>query len=428
MDWNEDGLKDLLVGESNGHVSYFQNVGSVGNPVLHYVGLLQVNGVTLYVGSYSQPFVNDWNEDGRKDLIVGAVDGRAWLYINEGTNANPVFMTTSYIMLATGAQLDVGERSGAIVVDLDGDGVKDVVSGEINGKIKFFKNNGTNANPRLAAGIFLMTGTMQAATPGTSRLDVVRWDNNLTYDLVVGSYDCRLRLFKQAATNLPTPTITLTLTSSYIIPVSGGTISYTIALNNPNTSAVQFDLWTDMQLPHDIFSPPMIQRTNLQLAPSGNASRNLNINVPGSWEMGAYYYYGYVGNLSTFQLYNSSNFYFVKYPIGDGVWVSEWSYDGWTEEPAMETLAPLPQAVGLAAAPNPFNPTTIISYDLPEAGSVYLSIFNTSGQKVAELVNGYRTTGNHQVTWEARSVPSGVYFVELRHGSQRSTCKIILTK
>ncbi|MCX6640303.1 MAG: FG-GAP-like repeat-containing protein [bacterium] len=428
MDWNEDGLKDLLVGENNGQVRYFQNVGSVGNPVLHYVGLIQVSGVTLDVGDYSQPFVNDWNEDAKKDLIVGASDGRAWLYINEGTNASPVFRTISYIMLASGAQLDVGDRCGAIVVDLDGDGVKDVVSGEINGKIKFFKNNGTNANPQLAASVFLMTGTVQASTPGTSRLDVVRWDNNLTYDLVVGSYDSRLRLFKQAATNAPAPTITLTRTSGYIVPGSGGTISYTIAINNPNPSTVTFDLWTDLQLPNYGYNPPMIQRTGVQLTTGASASRNLNINVPGSWAAGMYYYYGYVGSLSTFQLYNSSNFYFYKNTTGDGAWVGEWSFDGWTEEPAMETLVPLPLDARLAAAPNPFNPTTNLSYDLPDAGTVYLAIFNTSGQKVVELANGYRTAGNYQVTWDAGSLPSGVYFARLNTGTQQVVQKLLLTK
>jgi hypothetical protein len=63
--------------------------------------------------------------------------------------------------------------------------------------------------------------------------------------------------------------------------------------------------------------------------------------------------------------------------------------------------------------PNPFNAQTTISYCLPEAGPVTLSIYNIMGQKVATLMDGTQDTGEHQTIWNAGTVPSGIYFYRL---------------
>jgi hypothetical protein len=69
--------------------------------------------------------------------------------------------------------------------------------------------------------------------------------------------------------------------------------------------------------------------------------------------------------------------------------------------------------------PNPFNPTTLIRYDLPEASTVTLSVFNILGQKVATLVNGEVAAGYQTAEWNASnssgvSVPSGIYLYRLQ--------------
>ena len=63
--------------------------------------------------------------------------------------------------------------------------------------------------------------------------------------------------------------------------------------------------------------------------------------------------------------------------------------------------------------PNPFNPSTIIKYDLPKTSNVKISIFNVIGQRVAVLVKKIQNSGSHQVVWNAQNIASGVYFYKI---------------
>ncbi len=76
--------------------------------------------------------------------------------------------------------------------------------------------------------------------------------------------------------------------------------------------------------------------------------------------------------------------------------------------------------------PNPFNPSTTIRYALPWQSYITLSIFNTLGQQVAELVRGELEAGSHEAKFDAAGLPSGVYFYRLRAGDFVQTKKLIL--
>lgn len=86
--------------------------------------------------------------------------------------------------------------------------------------------------------------------------------------------------------------------------------------------------------------------------------------------------------------------------------------------------------------PNPFNPSTIISYVLPNSegnDNVSLVIFNQLGQKVRTLVNETQPAGAHQATWNGlddagRGVASGVYFYKLQYGEHQATRKMLLLR
>ena len=78
--------------------------------------------------------------------------------------------------------------------------------------------------------------------------------------------------------------------------------------------------------------------------------------------------------------------------------------------------------------PNPFNPSTTISYAIPTRSIVTLSVFNTLGQKVAELVNGEKKAGNYDVTFSASGLASGVYLYRLQAGNFVQTKKLVVMK
>ncbi|MCX6134946.1 MAG: T9SS type A sorting domain-containing protein [Ignavibacteriales bacterium] len=78
--------------------------------------------------------------------------------------------------------------------------------------------------------------------------------------------------------------------------------------------------------------------------------------------------------------------------------------------------------------PNPFNPSTTVSYSLPKRAIVSIRIFNTLGQEVALLVNELKEAGTYQLAWNASNVPSGIYFYRLQGGEYMETKKMILLR
>lgn len=78
--------------------------------------------------------------------------------------------------------------------------------------------------------------------------------------------------------------------------------------------------------------------------------------------------------------------------------------------------------------PNPFNPTTTISFNLPSASRVDLSIYNVLGQKVVTLVDGRLDAGPNDVEWDASNHSSGVYFYRITTDTNVETQKMVLLK
>ena len=94
----------------------------------------------------------------------------------------------------------------------------------------------------------------------------------------------------------------------------------------------------------------------------------------------------------------------------------------------------VPEVFGLSQNfPNPFNPVTQISFQVPEASDVTVSVYNMMGQKVADLVQAHVPAGYHQVLWDSRnlqgeSVSSGVYLYTITSGDFHAMKKMILMK
>ena len=100
--------------------------------------------------------------------------------------------------------------------------------------------------------------------------------------------------------------------------------------------------------------------------------------------------------------------------------------DGATD---IKEVAEVPKEFNLSQNyPNPFNPSTSIRFAIPTDMNVKLDVYNTLGEKVAELVNGPMTAGSYSIAFDASSLPSGIYFYRIEAGSNVAVRKMILMK
>jgi hypothetical protein len=89
----------------------------------------------------------------------------------------------------------------------------------------------------------------------------------------------------------------------------------------------------------------------------------------------------------------------------------------------------LPQTVELHQCyPNPFNPTTTISFDLPMTTQASLVVYNLAGQAVQTLVDDRLSAGSHNITFDGAQLSSGAYFYTLNAGAYSETKKMLLVK
>ncbi len=200
MDWNNDGLYDLLVGDAAGHVYVFLNTNDSTNPILDSGSIIQAGGTDINVGYRATPIVNDWDEDGKKDLLIGNANGNIIVYLNEGTDAVPVF-NLSYLLEVGGVNFDIGSIAAPRIFDWNKDGLKDILVGELEGYVYYLKNVVSNDKPvfKRADKLFLKNGNaLRYPSSGgmpRSRLYIADWNNDWHYDVLLGGDDGQVMVF-----------------------------------------------------------------------------------------------------------------------------------------------------------------------------------------------------------------------------------------
>jgi len=196
--WNGDepnNLKDLLVGQADGTVKIFFNIGTDESPTFDGGTFLQVGQTgakkNIDVGDRATPTVVDWNGDSRKDLVVGGLDGRIHIFLNGGTDTSPNFFTETFAQ-ASGSPLVVpGQRSSPVVLDLNGDGKKDLLTGNTDGQLLFYNNVATDAAPAFSGYIRVDSNGVPIDLSGTprSRPFVCDWTGDGYLDVLIGAGD-----------------------------------------------------------------------------------------------------------------------------------------------------------------------------------------------------------------------------------------------
>ena len=184
MDFNNDDILDIIVGDRDGFINFFRGTAT---STLTTMPDITAGGVAIDVGANSAPVVADWNEDGLLDLVIGSETGTIRLYLNSGTPTAHSFTTFS-LLQSSGTSISI-YRGCPQVVDLDGDGKKDLIVGDDNGKIAFYANTGTNAAPAFSGYEFLRSGGVDIDLYYGARLWVNDWDENGQPDLLISDYE-----------------------------------------------------------------------------------------------------------------------------------------------------------------------------------------------------------------------------------------------
>ncbi|HPS38630.1 MAG TPA: FG-GAP-like repeat-containing protein [Candidatus Cloacimonadota bacterium] len=419
-DFDGDGDLDLISGSQMGDIKYFENTGtpyspawaennsyfsSIDHSIYAAVAIGDVNrdnlpdaiigdlsghlyyhrntgmGFTLEsvyltdaaLGGWSVPRLVDIDADGDLDIVAGNEAGNLVLFENTGTPRDPAWTgITGYF-----GGIDVGSNCSQAFGDIDGDGDYDFVAGNIGGNLACYLRQGFSWEPNSV--IFSGISTDQNAAPALADLD---HDGDL--DLILGDYD--------------------------------GTFSY----------------YRNLQYSDDNLNPP------LNLSVSGTADAVLSWDPPLEGSSSPFERYNVYlnGDYQGFTTQQSWNFTGLSPNVTYTAWVTA-QYIAGESLPAVIDLSftgnedDLMAAIKLRNYPNPFNPSTTISFGVKPGETAVVTIFDLKGRQIRKW--SALASGEHDLVWDGRdahgqTIGSGMYFCRVRTQTGTQTHKMMLIK
>jgi len=394
VDLTDDGLVDLVYGTSAGPLQYFVNTGSAGTPV--WTANSSLFGGVLDVGAASSPVFFDFDDDGDLDLASGSQLGDIRYFANVGTAAAPAWLADH----AYFSSIDHSIYAAVTLGDVDDDGLADAIVGDLSGQLFFHRNTGS--------GFVYDSTVFQGVDVGSWSVPrLVDMDGDLDLDLVVGNEAGGLVYYlNQGQVDDPDWVIVAGFfggidVGSNCVPTLGDFD------HDEDLDLVTGSLFNEVRYYENVEGSWIRDTTILAGITVGqNAAPALaDLDADGDLDLTVGHYGG------TFNYF---------------------------ENTSTPTGAPDPQELPtrrflLSAAPNPFNPRTTISYDLPRAAQVSLAIYDLTGYRLTVLADRTFAAGTHTVTWNGRdsrgrAMPSGTYIVRLETDSGVEARKLMLVR
>jgi hypothetical protein len=240
-------------------------------------------------------------------------------------------------------------------------------------------------------------------------------------------------LVLDATTAQPLAITMLPLSPPILIPANGGSFQFDASVQRMQAPQDLFYVWARDRYPDGTYTANLLGPVQINPPVGVTVTRQRTQVVPGSWPPGTHYYIGYAHSSVSYPATDADSFSWMKSIIGDGG-ITVWETVNYGEPFPGEAVNSQPSTFSLLSAhPNPFNPSTSISYELRAASYVSLKVYDASGRLAATLVNGWREMGIHEVTFDGSKLAAGVYLVKLEaSGSGTPTTtevqKIVLLK
>lgn len=209
-DVDADGLQDMLIANeqyyntvnpslSYSRIAYFRNTGTLNFPAFTLIDYDYSNCFSLGVLDL-YPSFGDIDSDGDKDMLMGYADGGLIYYENTAGVGNPatfVFIQANY------QNIDVGSNSAPQIIDVDKDGLMDLIIGERAGNLNYYRNTGTVSSP-----VFTFVTNFFGGINVTKPLSLdghsnpILFNNNGSYELLVGSQSGYIYHYQNIDNNL----------------------------------------------------------------------------------------------------------------------------------------------------------------------------------------------------------------------------------
>ena len=378
-DIDSDHDLDLFVGKDDGQIEFYQNIGSSQSPSWR---LVSDNYHSIDVGTYSSPTFVDIDRDFDLDLFMGQKNGRISFYLNDGTPQEP-----SWILVSEDYNsIYVEGYSAPAFADLDLDGDFDLLIGNTEGYIFFYRNEGT---PQADSFVFVPDYYDSIDVGDRSAPFLCDMDSDSDPDLFVGEAEGGLHYYK----NLTLNSIRGKVTDDQSNPIVDAGV-YLSGDRDDTTFTDSLGKYQFIGLPlgdYCVCRDP----GGFQYCFTPLDSDTFDINFLGTTDV--------------------------------------------NEEQDSFNLTPLTYHL-YQNYPNPFNPFTNIPFTVYGSRFVVhgpiqttLKIYNIRGGLVKTLVDEPKEAGRHKVVWDGKDedgnpVASGIYFYQLKTADYCEIKKMILVK
>lgn len=195
FDYNDDSLEDLVIGNFGYYtdptpytsgLSLYKNIGTPTNPVFELITRDYAN-INTYGFSGVYPAFGDLDGDGDKDMLIGESEGNLHYFVNTAGSGNPAnFVLAAAFYMG----IDIGRNSAPQLVDMNCNGLLDLLIGERDGNLNYYKNTGseTSANFTLVSSTIGGVDVKKAGDlSGYSSPFLTVFDSTGEYSLLVGT-------------------------------------------------------------------------------------------------------------------------------------------------------------------------------------------------------------------------------------------------